>query len=147
MNHPIRDFVLATLVLVAVLMPRAGATLSVGPWVPLFRGVDHAMGTNTPGDGLPNLHVAYLIRVDLQDPDVRLFSSPRLEDYAAGSRETGGYTVSDFLAKHRLQVAVNAGLFAVALLARNDRKLAVKLEAFRRKQTRAVLDAELPPLA
>jgi len=42
--------------------------------------------------------------------------------------------------------AVNAGLFAVAMLARADRKLAAKLEAFRRKQTRAVLDAELPPL-
>lgn len=42
--------------------------------------------------------------------------------------------------------AVNAGLYAIAMLARTDRKLAVKLEAFRRKQTRAVLDAELPPL-
>jgi 5-(carboxyamino)imidazole ribonucleotide mutase len=42
--------------------------------------------------------------------------------------------------------AVNAGLFAVATLARRDRKLATRLEAFRRKQTRAVLDAELPPL-
>lgn len=42
--------------------------------------------------------------------------------------------------------AVNAGLYAVAMLARSDRRLAAKLEAFRRKQTRAVLDAELPPL-
>ncbi len=42
--------------------------------------------------------------------------------------------------------AVNAGLYAVAMLACTDRKLAQKLEAFRRKQTRAVLDAELPPL-
>jgi 5-(carboxyamino)imidazole ribonucleotide mutase len=42
--------------------------------------------------------------------------------------------------------AVNAGLHAVAMLARTDRKLAAKLEAFRRKQTRTVLDAELPPL-
>ena len=43
--------------------------------------------------------------------------------------------------------AVNAGLYAVAMLARSDRKLAAKLETFRRKQTRAVLDAELPPLS
>lgn len=42
--------------------------------------------------------------------------------------------------------AVNAGLHAVAMLARTDRRLATKLEAFRRKQTRAVLDAELPAL-
>jgi 5-(carboxyamino)imidazole ribonucleotide mutase len=40
--------------------------------------------------------------------------------------------------------AVNAGLFAVALLAREDRKLALKLEAFRRKQTQAALSSELP---
>jgi 5-(carboxyamino)imidazole ribonucleotide mutase len=42
--------------------------------------------------------------------------------------------------------AVNAGLFAAAMLARSDRKLAAKLEAFRRKQSRAVLEAQLPPL-
>ena len=42
--------------------------------------------------------------------------------------------------------AVNAGLCAAAMLARTDRKLAGKLEAFRRKQSRAVLEAQLPPL-
>jgi len=42
--------------------------------------------------------------------------------------------------------AANAGLFAVAMLARADRKLALKLEAFRRKQSQAVLAAELPGL-
>jgi 5-(carboxyamino)imidazole ribonucleotide mutase len=40
--------------------------------------------------------------------------------------------------------AANAGLHAAAMLARNDCKLAAALEAFRRKQTRAVLAAELP---
>lgn len=89
----------------------AHATLRLGSWVPLYQGVDHAMGTNAPGGGFPNPHVAYLVRVDLRDPDIRLFSSPRLEDYIPGVQETGGYTVSDFLAKHRLQVAINAGLF------------------------------------
>jgi len=39
--------------------------------------------------------------------------------------------------------AVNAGLFAVAMLARSDRKLALKLAAFRRKQTKTVLQAQL----
>jgi 5-(carboxyamino)imidazole ribonucleotide mutase len=42
--------------------------------------------------------------------------------------------------------AVNAALYAAAMLARSDRKLAGKLEALRRKQTRAALDAELPAL-
>src|SRR5687768_1471221 len=40
--------------------------------------------------------------------------------------------------------AANAGLHAVAMLGRSDRKLAAALEAFRRKQTKAVLAAELP---
>jgi len=40
--------------------------------------------------------------------------------------------------------AANAGLFAVAMLARNDAKLAKKLAAFRRKQTAAVRAMKLP---
>jgi len=43
--------------------------------------------------------------------------------------------------------AANAGLYAVAMIARSDRRLALKLEAFRRKQTSAVLGAELPGVA
>jgi len=37
--------------------------------------------------------------------------------------------------------AANAALFAVAILAITDRKMLKKLEAFRRKQTQAVLKA------
>ena len=40
--------------------------------------------------------------------------------------------------------AANAALFAVALLALEDKALAAKLDEFRRKQTKAVLEA--PPL-
>lgn len=40
--------------------------------------------------------------------------------------------------------AANAGLFAVAQLARSDAKLAKKLEAFRKKQTAAVRAMKLP---
>jgi hypothetical protein len=56
--------------------------------------------------------VVYVIRADLTDPDVRLFTSPRLDDHVLNVAETGGYTVTDFLVRHRLQVAVNAGLFS-----------------------------------
>lgn len=83
----------------------------LGPWSPLFKGIELAQGTNTPTAALPNQHVVYLVRVDLQDPDIRLFSSPRLENYFLGSQETGGYTVSEFLALHHLQLAINGGLF------------------------------------
>jgi len=40
--------------------------------------------------------------------------------------------------------AANAALFAIALLALEDKSLAAKLDEFRRKQTKAVL--ETPPL-
>ena len=40
--------------------------------------------------------------------------------------------------------AANAGLFAVAMLAREDERLAKKLAAFRRKQTAAVRAMKLP---
>jgi len=43
--------------------------------------------------------------------------------------------------------AVNAALFAVALLARNDSALAAKLRAFRKTQEQAVLAMMLPPRA
>lgn len=41
--------------------------------------------------------------------------------------------------------AHNAGLFAVALLARHDAALAARLDAFRTQQTATVLAAVLPP--
>ncbi|WP_068634858.1 5-(carboxyamino)imidazole ribonucleotide mutase [Thauera butanivorans] len=43
--------------------------------------------------------------------------------------------------------AANAGLFAVALLANENAELAARLDAFRARQTRTVLDMELPPPA
>jgi 5-(carboxyamino)imidazole ribonucleotide mutase len=41
--------------------------------------------------------------------------------------------------------AANAGLFAVAMLARGDEKLALKLKAFRVSQTEKVRSMKLPP--
>ncbi len=42
--------------------------------------------------------------------------------------------------------AINAALFAVAMLANHDQDLARKLAAFRDKQSAAVMAAKLPPL-
>ncbi|HEY5929099.1 MAG TPA: AIR carboxylase family protein, partial [Burkholderiales bacterium] len=42
--------------------------------------------------------------------------------------------------------SANAGLFAVAMLAMTDQKLATKLQAFRAKQVEAVKAARLPDL-
>jgi hypothetical protein len=90
----------------------ARATTVIGPWVPVFKGVDYSVSTNFPGDGgFPRLQVAHAFRVDLTDPDIRLLTTPRISNYAAGSSEVGGLTTSDFLRTHHLQAAINANFF------------------------------------
>ncbi len=103
---------LFALILLGVAAPPGLAGTNLTAWTPRFKGVDHAIGTNTPGgSGLQNLQVAHFLRIDLSDPDVRLFSSPRLEEYVPNAAETPGRTVSEFLVTNRLQLAVNANYF------------------------------------
>lgn len=83
----------------------------VGSWIPMFKGVDHAIGTNQPVNSADQLQVVHAIRVDLRDPDISLYSSPRIANYSVNSRETAGYTVKDFLRIHQLQIAINANFF------------------------------------
>ena len=87
----------------------ASATNTVSSWVPIFKGIEQATGTN---DGSPvNLSVNAL-RIDLQDPDVRLFVTPPASNYVANSRETLLQTPREFLREHGLSVAINAGQFS-----------------------------------
>lgn len=102
---------LLTLALLASALGARSGTV-VGPWVPLFKGVVTTVGTNTPGGPNPNLQVAYCVRVDLADPDVRLFASPRRTNWVANITETYGYTMTNFLSTYGLQVAVNANQFS-----------------------------------
>jgi hypothetical protein len=100
------------LLLICGVASNLGATM-VGPWVPMFKGVDHSVSTNTPGGSIPRLQVVNALRVDLTDPDIRFETTPRLEaNYLSGSREVIGLTVSDFLKAHDLQAAINANFFA-----------------------------------
>jgi hypothetical protein len=99
------------LVMAGVIIPaRAGTVL--GPWYPLFEGVDHAVGTNTSGGGgMTDLMVMNAVRIDLTDTNIQLYASPRTTNYLSGTRETGGYTTTNFIKAHGLQVAVNANFF------------------------------------
>lgn len=92
----------------------ADATPILTPWTPAFKGIDRVVGTNTPGGGgvFTNLQVIHALRIDLTDPDVRLFTTPRLTNYVAEVQETGGLTVSDFLRTNQLQAAINANFFS-----------------------------------
>ncbi len=84
-----------------------------GPWTPIFKGIDHAVGTNNPGiaGNFPELQVVHCVRVDLTDPDVQLFPTPRASSYVAESRETLTLSVPDFLKQYKLQVAADANFY------------------------------------
>jgi hypothetical protein len=91
--------------------PVSRATMEITAWVPIFKGIEHATGTNTPGGGFNDLNIVNAIKVDLRDPDLRLFATPQITNYAAGFRETAGYTVPEFLKVNNLQLAVNGDRF------------------------------------
>ena len=95
------------------LMPWTSAAPVTTGWIPLFKGVEYRVGTNTQSSGdFTSLMVAHLIRVDLSDPDIQLLPTPRITNYVANSRETSGQTVSRFVKTHGLQLGVNANFFS-----------------------------------
>ena len=105
--------VLIALTLALIGLPSAQATIDIGPWVPIFKGIDHAVGTNTPGGGgFAELQVMNALRVDLTDPDIHFYTTPRISNYMAGVQETGGLTVSEFLGTNNLQAAINGNFFS-----------------------------------
>ncbi|BDU72523.1 phosphodiester glycosidase family protein [Mesoterricola silvestris] len=78
------------------------AQVKVEPWVPAYQGVELASGEAPE----PRRQKAFAVRVDLRAPGVRLFATPH-----AGSKETTSETTGEFLAHHRLQVAINANFY------------------------------------
>jgi len=87
----------------------ASATNSVSPWTAIFKGIEQASGTN---DGSTVSLSVNALRIDLQDPDVRLFITPPASNYVANSRETLLQTPREFLLEHGLSVAINSGYFS-----------------------------------
>ena len=85
---------------------------TVTPWVPIFKGIDQATGTNNGGGVTLSVNA---LRVDLQDPDIRLFVTPPVtNNYVPDQRETLLQTPREFLKEYQLKVAINSGYFAPA---------------------------------
>jgi Phosphodiester glycosidase len=84
-----------------------------GPWIPIFKGIDHAVGTNDPSvsGNFPELQVVHCVRIDLTDPDIRLLPTPRAANWASGSRETLTLSVPDFLKQQGLQIVADANYY------------------------------------
>lgn len=85
----------------------AQAAILYTPWMPIFKGIERASGTNTAGwSGNP--HVVQALRIDLRDPDVRIFTTlPNTNNWLANSRETYTQRPGNFLRQHQLRVAIN----------------------------------------
>ena len=108
-----RDLKSLTFGILVLLLPTVSdATVVVTPWVTLFRGVDHAVGTNTPDATHPRLQVVHCMRLDLTDPDLRLFTTPHCTNNCGN--DTIGTTTSLFLQAHEVQMAVNGNFFGPA---------------------------------
>ena len=89
------------------------AASTVTPWVPIFQGIEQATGTNNVAN--PVSLAVNALRIDLQDPDIRLMLTPPLTNsYVPDARETLLQTPSEFLVEHELQVAINAVYFSPA---------------------------------
>jgi hypothetical protein len=100
--------------LLSLSVPISRANMVITPWKAIFKGVDRAVGTNYPDAIFPRLQVANCVRVDLMDPDVQLFHTPRASNYVAESRETHSLTISNFLQRYGLQVACTANFYVSA---------------------------------
>src|SRR4051812_24169466 len=70
MNAALKKFSLFALALTLAFAVRAEIVMT--PWIPIFKGVDRAAGTNNADATIANHEVANCVRVDLTDPEVRL---------------------------------------------------------------------------
>lgn len=82
------------------------AEITVGPWTPLYQGVEFAKGSADAKE--PHLQEVRAVRVDLRDPDVELFTTP---SNGEAPLETTSETTSEFLTHYHLAVAINANFY------------------------------------
>ena len=96
-------------ILAGVLLAQAAraATITIGPWSPRFKGIELASGQQqSDGTAAPDQQVLCL-RIDLTDPDVELFATPKCDC----ALDTLSENTSHFLEQYGLQVAVNGGFY------------------------------------
>ena len=85
--------------------------MNLGSWMPLYQGIDFARGANIDDTRIPVPQLVTVARIDLTDPDIRLFATPRFTNYLEEVRETAAMSVSNFLTTYNLQLAINANFY------------------------------------
>jgi hypothetical protein len=91
----------------------AKATITVGPWVSIFQGIEFATGETDTNE--VRLHKVRAIRVDMSNPAVAFFSTP-----AGGPMETIGQTTTTFVNTYGCSVGLNANFFSPVSTIPND---------------------------
>src|ERR1051325_9113817 len=103
-------------------IPLCHGTIFLSPWTPIFKGIDHIVGTNCPPTTVTNnglvftdstLQVVHCVRIDLSDPDVQLFTTPRAPNWAAETRETLSLSITNFIKNYGVAVAADANFYSV----------------------------------
>ena len=103
-----RLLILIVIAASALPSPGAGADpgIAIGPWKPLFRGIETTRGVWATAAG-PQAGVA--VRIDLRDPDIRFVATP---DNGEAPLETAGEIAPRFLKAHGAQIAINTAFFS-----------------------------------
>jgi len=79
----------------------------ISDWLPIYQGVAYATGSADAAEA--RLQQMRAIRIDLHAPGIKFLATPQ-----EGALETRTMTTSAFLKAHSLQVAINAGFFALS---------------------------------
>jgi hypothetical protein len=100
-------------VVVLPMKPLQAATVTVSPWVPIFKGIDLASGRQEAQLTGERNHRVMCMRVDLTEPSIQLFTTPKCTN--CGTYETLAENTSLFLEEHGLQVAINGAFYSSSL--------------------------------
>lgn len=99
--------------LVLALLPAVtgqAAQITVGAWSPIFQGIDLASGQQTAQVAGEVNHRVLCLRVDLSDPGVQLFTTPKCTN--CGGYDTLAQNTSHFVEQYKTQVAVNGAFYS-----------------------------------
>ena len=99
---------LGLVVVMAAGLEVRGAVITVDPWTPIFKGIELAGGQQQATEAGESNHRVLCLRIDLSDPDIRLFGTPKCTNCQL---DTTAENTSRFRDKYDVQVAVNGSFY------------------------------------
>lgn len=92
-------------ILLLLLVQSAVRAEDEATWTPIFKGVDYQLIQQTE----PLSQMIHLVRIDLQDPDIRFTTTPPNPD--ASKRHTRCETTLEFVSAQKAQIGINGNFF------------------------------------